>query len=165
MHFTAEMMKTKNPRNINVFIGPCVAKRKEAMEDSCVDYVMTFEELEALFEAAGITPSKCEAAELKKNASAQGRGFAISGGVASAVKHALGDDAGVRTACINGLSKAAMAQLKAYAKNGAPFDLIEVMTCPGGCISGAGVAMRDKKGKEGVEKFVRESEPLEIVKE
>ena len=58
-----------------------------------------------------------------------------------------------------------MAQLKAYAKNGAPFDLIEVMTCPGGCISGAGVAMRDKKGKEGVEKFVRESEPLEIVKE
>ena len=162
MHFTAEMMKTKNPRNIIVFIGPCVAKRKEAMEDSCVDYVMTFEELSALFEAAGINPSACEEAELKKNASAQGRGFAISGGVAAAVKCALGEEAEIRTTCINGLSKATMAQLKAYAKNGAPFDLIEVMTCPGGCISGAGVAMRDKKAKDGVEKFVRESEPLRV---
>ncbi|MEG1912208.1 MAG: monomeric [FeFe] hydrogenase [Cloacibacillus sp.] len=162
MHFTAEMVKTKNPKNVTVFIGPCVAKRKEAMEDSCVDYVMTFEELAALFEAAHIDPSKCAEAELKAEASAQGRGFAVSGGVAEAVKAALGDGSGVRTSCVNGLNKAAMARLRAYAKNGAPYDLIEVMTCPGGCVCGAGVAVRDGKGRDGVEKLVAESAPLVV---
>lgn len=165
MHYTAEMVKTRNPKNVTVFVGPCVAKRREALEDSCVNYVMTFEELAALFEAAGVEPSKCAEAELREEASAQGRGFAISGGVAAAVKKALGGETEVRTGCINGLGKAAMAQLRAYAKNGAPYDLIEVMTCPGGCISGAGVAVRDRKAREGVEKFAAASRPLELNEE
>lgn len=160
MHFTAEMVKSKDPASLTVFIGPCVAKRREAMEDSCVDYVMTFEELEALFEAAGITPSECEDLSPEREASAQGRGFSVSGGVAEAVKCALGGTKDVRTTCINGLNKAAMARLRAYAKNGAPYDLIEVMTCPGGCISGAGVAVRGAEAQAGVEKFVKESEPI-----
>lgn len=161
MHFTAEMVKSLNPENITVFIGPCVAKRKEAMEDSCVDYVMTFEELAALFEAFKIDPCKCIEAKLKEEASAQGRGFAVSGGVADAVKTALGEEGRkVRTTCINGLSKSAMTMLKAFAKNGAPFDLIEVMTCPGGCISGAGVAIHGAKAKEGVDNLVKASETL-----
>ena len=160
MHFTAEMIKTKNPRNLTVFIGPCVAKRKEALEDSCVDFVMTFDELEALFDAAGIVPANCEPAELRNEPSAEGRGFAVSGGVAAAVKAAMGEECEVKAFCINGLSKAAIAQLRAYAKNGAPWDLIEVMTCPGGCISGAGVAVRDKRAKDGVEKLVAESRPI-----
>lgn len=37
----------------------------------------------------------------------------------------------LRTACINGTGKAEIARMRAYAKNGAPYDLIEVMTCPG----------------------------------
>lgn len=163
MHFTAEMMKSKDPASLTVFIGPCVAKRKEAMEDSCVDYVMTFEELAALFEAAGIKPQECADERPEREASAQGRGFAVSGGVAEAVKRTLGGGREVRTTCINGLNRAAMARLRAYAKNGAPFDLIEVMTCPGGCISGAGVAVRGTEAQAGVDKLVKESAPISVL--
>ena len=33
-----------------VFVGPCVAKRKEAQRDEAVDFVMTFEEISSIFE-------------------------------------------------------------------------------------------------------------------
>ncbi len=160
MHYTAEMIKSKNPAILTVFIGPCVAKRKEALEDSCVDFIMTFEELHSILIAAGIDPENCEEAKIKNEASAEGRGFGSSGGVAKAV---VSVSAGkeIRTSCINGTSKAEIAKMRAYARNGAPFDLIEVMTCPGGCSHGAGVYCHDKSAKERLEKFVAESKPLE----
>ena len=157
MHYTGEKLKSSDPGIVTVFIGPCVAKRREALEDSCVDYIMTFEELSSVFEAAGIDPSACEESEVKDAASAEGRGFAVSGGVASAVKAMFGDDIHVRTECVNGTGKAEIALMRAYAKNGAPFDLLEVMTCRGGCINGAGVINRDKKAKEELLKFASAS--------
>ena len=157
MHYTAERVESANPAALTVFIGPCVAKRREAMEDSCVDFIMTFEELGSVLEAAGIAPETCEAAALPVEASAQGRGFAVSGGVAHAVKCAVGADADIRVGCVNGTNKAEIARLRAYAKNGAPLDLLEVMTCPGGCINGAGVVNRGKKAREDLLRFVAES--------
>ena len=160
MHYTGEMEKSKDPSVVTVFIGPCVAKRREAMEDSCVDYIMTFEELSSLFEASEIDPSACNETLITDNASAEGRGFAISGGVASAVKAAFNGTREVRIACINGTSKAEIARMRTYAKNGAPFDLLEVMTCPGGCINGAGVINKEGKAKEELLNFVSQSEHL-----
>lgn len=160
MHYTGEMVKSENPSAVTIFIGPCVAKRREAMEDSCVDYIMTFEELSSLFEAAGIDPAACKDTVIKDNASAEGRGFAVSSGVASAVKAAFTGAAEIRTTCINGTSKAEIARMRAYANNGAPFDLIEVMTCAGGCINGAGVINKNIKAKEELLKLVSESEHI-----
>lgn len=157
MHYTAEMVKSANPETVTVFIGPCVAKRREALEDSCVDYVMTFEELAALFEAAGIKPAECEEAAITRKPSAEGRGFGSSGGVAGAVTAAVAGRKPLRTACINGTGKAEIARMKAYAKNGAPYDLIEVMTCPGGCSNGAGVYCHDGTAKARLDKFVAAS--------
>ena len=37
MHYTAELAKQKEPDCITVFIGPCLAKRREGMDDECVD--------------------------------------------------------------------------------------------------------------------------------
>ena len=161
MHYTGEMVKSANPKAVTVFIGPCVAKRREAMEDSCVDYIMTFEELASLFDAAGIDPASCEDTVVKDNASAEGRGFAVNNGVAAAVKAALGEEGKkIRTDCINGTSKSEIARMRVYAKNGGPFDLLEVMTCSGGCINGAGVIKRDAKAREDLLKFVSESKHL-----
>lgn len=42
-----------------------MAKRKEALEDLCVDFIMTFEELHSILIAAGIDPENCEEAEIK----------------------------------------------------------------------------------------------------
>ena len=160
MHYTAEMIKSQNPEILTVFIGPCVAKRREALEDSCVDFVMTFEELHSVFTAAQIDPKTCAESVIKTPASAEGRGFGSSGGVAKAVVAASANRE-IRTACINGTSKAEIAKMRAYAKQGAPFDLIEVMTCPGGCYNGAGVYCRDKSAKERLDKFIAESKPME----
>ena len=164
MHYTGEMVKSRDPRTLTVFIGPCVAKRREAMEDSCVDYIMTFEELASVFEAAGIDPALCEEEKGLPDASAEGRGFALSGGVANAVKSALGGEMEIRTACINGTSKSEIAKMRAYARNGGPFDLLEVMTCSGGCVNGAGVINRDPRAREEIRKLVSESKKMEIDK-
>ena len=50
--------------------------------------------------------------------------------------------------------------MRAYAKNGGPFDLLEVMTCAGGCVNGAGVINRDLKAREEILKLVSESKKL-----
>lgn len=157
MHYTAEKVKSANPAALTVFIGPCVAKRREAMEDSCVDFIMTFEELASVLEAAQIDPAGCEEAMPPKEASAEARGFAISGGVAHAVQCALGPEFGVKAGCVNGLNKTEIARLRAYAKNGAPVDLLEVMTCPGGCVNGAGVVTKDKKAAGELVRFIEQS--------
>ena len=50
MHYCAEIAKERFPGTTTVFIGPCVAKRREALYDPIVDYVLTFEEVGALLE-------------------------------------------------------------------------------------------------------------------
>ena len=59
MHYCAEIAKERFPCTTTVFIGPCVAKRREALYDPIVDYVLTFEEVEALLEAKNIDVSSC----------------------------------------------------------------------------------------------------------
>ena len=55
MYYAARIAKEKYPDAKVVFIGPCVAKRKEAQRDEAVDFIMTFEEM-ALYSAS---VSKC----------------------------------------------------------------------------------------------------------
>ena len=61
---------------------------------------------------------------------------ADDGGVFAAVKNMVGDPS-LQGTIIAGLDKKNIAALKAYAKTGkCPTHMIEVMACPGGCISG-----------------------------
>ena len=87
MVFTARMMKQKDPEARMCFIGPCAAKKLEASRRtvrSDVDFVLTFEELAGIIEAKDVDTSLLEVdeAEALHAASAAGRGFAQSGGVA-----------------------------------------------------------------------------------
>ena len=45
MYYTARIVKEKYPDAKIVFVGPCVAKRKEVKMDPCVDFTLTFEEV------------------------------------------------------------------------------------------------------------------------
>lgn len=118
-----------------VFIGPCVSKRVEGMEDPNIDYVMTYEELGAMLEAKGINPAECEETPLDPNISGEARYYGVTGGVAQAVENALPGKPFKKMA-INGLDKKAMLMLNAYAKGAGDFQLLEVMSCKGGCIGG-----------------------------
>ncbi len=134
MSYIAEIEK-KNGYQV-VFIGPCVSKRVEGREDPNVDFVMTYEELGALFDARNIDPSACEEQTLDPHVSGEGRYYGVTGGVAKAVETAINGKRPIKMQTISGLDKKSMLMLRAYAKGIGDFDLLEAMSCKGGCIGG-----------------------------
>ena len=145
MVITARMVKKQNPEAKICFIGPCAAKKLEANRKSVrsdVDYVLTFEELQGMFDAREVDPSAVEPdPEGDFTAgSAAGRGFAVGGGVAAAVAQLIGEKELGKTIPIeygDGLRECRKMLMlaKAGKYNG---YLLEGMGCPGGCVAGAG---------------------------
>ena len=145
MVITARMVKKQNPEAKICFIGPCAAKKLEANRKavrSDVDYVLTFEELQGMFDAREVDPSAVEPdPEGDFTAgSAAGRGFAVGGGVAAAVAQLIGEREPGKTIPIeygDGLRECRkmLTLAKAGKYNG---YLLEGMGCPGGCVAGAG---------------------------
>ncbi len=146
MVFTARLMKKKYPGCKVVFVGPCAAKKLEAIREtirSDVDFVLTFEELQGMFEAKEINFETIEPMYDLNEGTAAGRGFAVSGGVAKAVQDLIQQehpDAEVKTARAEGLRECRklMTLAKAGKYNG---YLLEGMACPGGCVAGAGTLL------------------------
>ena len=146
MVFTARLMKKKYPGCKVVFVGPCAAKKLEAMREdirSDVDFVLTFEELQGMFEAKEINFETIEPMHDLNEGSAAGRGFAVAGGVAKAVEnmvHEIDPKRESKTARAEGLRDCR--KLMAMAKAG-KYDgyLLEGMACPGGCVAGAGTLL------------------------
>ncbi len=163
MHYTAELAKQRDPDCVTVFVGPCVAKRYEGINDPLIDYVLTFEELGALFVAGDIEVANCEQAKFDEFPSLEGRGFAITGGVAAAVKAAVNGRVELNPVCINGIKPAVVRLFKTYPKGKAPGNLIEMMTCEGGCIAGAGVLGNPKQAAKQVTKFSEQAEHIEPI--
>ena len=164
MHYAAELAKKYDPECVTVFVGPCLAKRREGFDDEFVDYVITAEELSAFFEAKGIAVSKLEAVEKKVVPSASGRNFARTGGVAEAVRCRLSDPSILKLDVINGLNKEGMKKLRYYgdiqagrieAKEG-DGNLVEVMSCEGGCIAGPCVVQKVNLANVQLDKYVKE---------
>lgn len=155
MHYAAEIARERHPGTVTVFLGPCVAKRQEALGDPLVDYVLTFEEVGALLAAAGIEVASCAEHSLGEGASGEARGYALSGGVAGAVRKKVGDRAEVKPVHVNGLSLSGLRQLREYAKGTCPGNLVEVMACEGGCVGGAGVLGDKNKVSRAVAAFAK----------
>lgn len=145
MSYTAEMAAEHYPDTVRVFIGPCIAKKFEGIHDENVDYVLTYEELGAFFMACDIDTASLEESTFDATtATRHGRGFPVSQGVTEAVKHYVGPRAAVQPVPIDGLKKKGLNQLKLFAQGKAPGNLIEVMSCEGGCICGPGVVNNPK---------------------
>lgn len=169
MVFTARMMKKDYPGCKVVFVGPCSAKKLEAIRAdirSDVDFVLTFEELQGMFEAKEIDFSTIEEADVLNEGTGAGRGFAVSGGVAKAVTdlvHEKYPDMEIKTARAEGLRdcRKLMAMAKAGKYKG---YLLEGMGCPGGCVAGPGTILSVDKATKMVEKYSGDAQtasPLE----
>ena len=154
MYYTAEILKKEQPDCISVFVGPCLAKRNEAEYDPNVDYVLTFEEIGAMFVGAKVEIADCEPMEFAKVSSAQGRKYPLSGGVAAAVGNLVEGKVEYRPERIDGLNKENIKLLKKYATKGCEANMIEVMCCEGGCIAGPGCMSLAKKAAKQVEAYV-----------
>lgn len=137
MHYTAQIAREKYPNAKLVFIGPCIAKRKEARKDEYVDYVMTFEELQSVFEGMDIQMTEEHVYKIPVKVGKVAYGFAQNGGVTTAVKEHVDGKLEFTNVQISNLNKMNVNLLRAYGKTGkAPAQFIEVMACEGGCISG-----------------------------
>ena len=162
MVFTARMLKKEDPDCKVVFVGPCAAKKLEAIRAdirSDVDFVLTFEELQGMFEAKEVDFATIEPSETMNIGSAFGRGFAVAGGVAKAVTdliHVTNPEVEVKTARAEGLRdcKKLMMMAKAGKYNG---YLLEGMACPGGCVAGAGTILSVDHAKRVVERYQKDA--------
>ena len=145
MHYAANIARARYPEAKIVFIGPCIAKRKEAIEDPNVDFVMTFEELGAFFKGFGIVVDECDDS-LLDILSKESRGFGRAGGVTEAVM-AIGLKVDIKAVRIDGLNKKSMSLLKGFCKGKGSGNFIEVMVCEGGCVAGPSSHLNPLKGK------------------
>jgi [FeFe] hydrogenase (group B1/B3) len=118
-----------------VFIGPCIGKRSEAKNDSNVDYILTFEELGAMFAAKNIQLQALEESDADLKGSPLGRAFAGCGGVADYIKDAVADEK-LKLLKIDGLTAKNCKLLKTALDKKVLGNFIEVMACEGGCING-----------------------------
>ena len=144
-----------------VFIGPCTAKKAEAQLETVkpyVDAVLTFEELQALYDSRNIDITTLEE-DVLDNASYFGRIFARSGGLTDAVKQGLIEqkiDFALKPIACDGIEECRIALLKKN-KNILDANFIEGMACTGGCIGGAGCLTHGEKNKAEVDKYGREA--------
>ena len=159
---TARKIKQEHPNAKVVFIGPCAAKKLEASRRSVrsdVDFVITFEELQAMFDAKEIDLTAFESDSSFHDATGAGRGYAAAGGVAAAIEKCINEyypDVTVHIEHAEGLAecKKTLALAKAGRLNGC---LIEGMGCPGGCIAGAGTNIPVMKAKKNLDTYVKGS--------
>ncbi len=158
---TAKKIKETTPDSKIVFIGPCISKKNECFDPEVkelVDYVMTFEELNAMVTGMNIDPSTLIESEEIKNASAAGRNFPVAGGVASAIiaqaKIISGDNRDIPFAAADTLEDCMklLRDIKHGIIKPEPL-LVEGMACPFGCIGGPGTITTLNKASKSVKDF------------
>ncbi len=145
-----------------VFIGPCTAKKMEFQKEEVrpyIDSVITFEELQALFDSKDMDIKTFDE-DVLDNASYFGRIFARSGGLTDAVRQGIkehgDDDFDFKPVSCDGIEECRIALLKA-SKGVLPANFIEGMACVGGCIGGAGCLTHGEKNKAEVDKYGMEA--------
>jgi iron only hydrogenase large subunit-like protein len=127
---------------VTVFIGPCLAKKAEAREKDllgAVDFVLTFEEIRDILEAADIHPAALTE-DVRDHSSKAGRRYAVTSGVSEAVKSTLArlkpDRAIPITAQHADGIRACKAMLQDILAGNVRANFIEGMGCVGGCVGG-----------------------------
>ena len=156
MTLTARLIKNHTPDAKVVFIGPCAAKKLEAMRRTVrseVDFVLTFEEMSGIFAAKDLDlEAMHEDVDGVNDVSADGRNFAVSGGVAQAVVDVIKKeypDREIKVANAEGLEECRKLMMMA-SKGKYNGYLLEGMACPGGCVAGAGTMQPIKKSQGAV---------------
>lgn len=158
----SKYIKEREPDAKIVFIGPCTAKKMEYQKEAVrpyIDAVLTFEELQALFDSRDIDITELSE-DVLDNASFYGRIFARSGGLSDAVAQALKEqdlnEFELKPVACDGI-EACRKELLRSSKGFASGNFIEGMACVGGCIGGAGCLTHEAKDKAEVDKYGQEA--------
>lgn len=164
------VVKKLHPDAMTVFIGPCMAKKAEAREKDiadAVDYVLTFQEVQDMFDVAEINPEELGEDE-KEHSSRAGRIYARTGGVSEAVRATvkqLNPDRRIEVKAeqADGV-KACREMIERLQKGEITANFFEGMGCNGGCVGGPKRIIPPEEGKENVNAYSERAEyrtPLE----
>lgn len=152
-------IKKMHPGAITVFIGPCIAKKAEAKESDikdAVDYVLTFEEINNLFNIYNLDLENLPE-DSSDHSSRAGRIYARVTGVSEAVKATLerlrpdrkipliSKQADGVLECKNLLKQIINGEINA--------NFIEGMGCKGGCVGGPKALIDKEEAKIHVDKY------------
>ncbi|MDY2997863.1 MAG: [Fe-Fe] hydrogenase large subunit C-terminal domain-containing protein [Faecalimonas sp.] len=156
-------LKRIHPDAVTIFAGPCLAKKKEAKEPDiadAVDYVLTFQEMQDIFDAAEISLEELPEEE-KEHASKAGRLYARTGGVSQAVEEMvrqLSPDGKINVHCeqANG-TKECMEMMRRIQNKETDANFFEGMGCVGGCVGGPKAIIDSEKGKRYVDEYAKKS--------
>ena len=150
MAVTAQKIKNTNSDLKTVFIGPCTAKKAEALEDQNINYVLTFEELTALFTSYNINLAEISDEEELNDAGILGRQFAYAGGLQKSLQEVIKVD--YKSKQVDGLKrlKKELNLIKADKNN---YNFLEGMACTDGCIGGPSAMINQQTAKKLVQKF------------
>jgi iron only hydrogenase large subunit-like protein len=156
---SARVIKSFEPNAKVVFIGPCVAKKSEALLPDlkdAVDYVLTFQELAAIFEATEIYPAEQEDVE-KATASWGGRVYGYTGGVSAAVATTLEKLVPRRAQSLKAVKVDGIPDcqklLEQISSGQITANFIEGMACKGGCVGGPGRLISPEEGRDSVKRY------------
>ena len=156
---SGRVIKELEPDAKVVFIGPCVAKKSEAQLPElkgAIDFVLTFQELATLFEAAGVNPAE-EPDEENPQASLGGRIYARTGGVSAAVGTTLEKLIPLRAEKFNPIKVDGIPDctklLEEIRAGKREFNFIEGMACKGGCVGGPGRLLTPEAGTKQVNDY------------
>lgn len=154
MAYMGKLIREKDPKAKIIFIGPCIAKKGETLYGKASKYVdctITFEEMQALFDAKNIDLKSLPPIKLDR-ASYYGRVFARCGGLATAVGQALKEQGiteeqfKLNAVSCSGLTDCNVALLKAE-HGKLEQNFIEGMACVSGCIGGPACLSHSAKNR------------------
>ncbi|MHB8155796.1 MAG: [Fe-Fe] hydrogenase large subunit C-terminal domain-containing protein, partial [Desulfocucumaceae bacterium] len=142
-----------------VFIGPCIAKKAEAREPDirdAVDAVLTFREVEQIFEVLGIRPAALEE-DFSDHSSRAGRIYARTGGVSRAVSDTLNSIRPQRDIKIKAIQADGVQDcrklLKELLDGKTEANFLEGMGCSGGCVGGPKAIIDPVKARELIDSY------------
>lgn len=152
-------IKALYPKAVTVFIGPCLAKKAEAREKDVADstdHVLTFREMQDIFDFAGINPADMPEDE-RDHSSRAGRIYASTGGVSEAVQKTverLNPDRkiAVKAAYADGVP-GCKKLLQDVLEGKVTANFIEGMGCVGGCVGGPRALIPAEEGRKNVRRY------------
>lgn len=145
----AKFLKDRLGEDISVvFIGPCVAKKLEAINCDELDVVITFEELQKLFEINSINPKKSVSENLFPQNSSLGRMYPLDGGMIKTLSRS-DEFTSMNFSGMDAIDLALNGLKGKINKDDCPIFL-EMLACEGGCINGPAGLSKDSMVEKGM---------------
>jgi iron only hydrogenase large subunit-like protein len=142
----ALLQKRYGKKTAVVFIGPCIAKKREADQFKEIAAALTFTELKQWFDRAGVKPEEItEVAEFVPHRAAKGAFYPVDGGMIISLQRKRAGFSKTSNMVISGIDTIAQT-LSGNTFTNASLEaplFLELLACSGGCVNGPCITRDD----------------------